>query len=188
MVGGEADKIKTICSFVLEDDVVCEKTVSVCREPEEIRGIDENGNVRTDKTKITEAKKAIAVHAEYTRPSYNELPRYRGSTITLSDVKDDLTKLDDLVSQFSLRELADFTVCNGSCWGPGKSGAAGKLASSKRLGVPTLYMSDGNCCVNLNRPTTGFPSSNLLAGTFNKASHIKWAKYLRTSQKRTAFQ
>lgn len=25
MVGGEADKIKTICSFVLEDDVVCEK-------------------------------------------------------------------------------------------------------------------------------------------------------------------
>lgn len=57
MVGGEADKIKTICSFVLEDDVVCEKTVSVCREAEKITGVDENGNVRTDKTKITEAKK-----------------------------------------------------------------------------------------------------------------------------------
>ena len=183
MVGGEADKIKTICSFVLEDDVVCEKTVSVCREAEKITGVDENGNVRTDKTKITEAKKAISVHAEYTRPSYNELPRYRGSTITLSDVKEDLTKLDDFVSQFSLRDLADFTVCNGSCWGPGKSGAAGKLASSKRLGVPTLYMSDGNCCVNLNRPTTGFPSSNLLAGTFNKSLAYKVGKVLADESK-----
>lgn len=56
MVGGEADKIKTICSFVLEDDVVCEKTVSVCREAEKITGVDENGNVRTDKTKSLRLK------------------------------------------------------------------------------------------------------------------------------------
>lgn len=94
-----------------------------------------------------------------------------------------MTKLDDFVSQFSLRELADFTVCNGSCWGPGKSGAAGKLASSKRLGVPTLYMSDGNCCINLNRPTTGFPSSNLLAGTFNKSLAYKVGKVLADESK-----
>lgn len=25
MVGGEADNVRTVCSFVLEDDVVCEK-------------------------------------------------------------------------------------------------------------------------------------------------------------------
>lgn len=56
MVGGEADKIKTICSFVLEDDVVCEKTVSVCREAEKLTGVDENGNVRTDKTKSLRLK------------------------------------------------------------------------------------------------------------------------------------
>lgn len=178
MVGGEVNNVETVYSFVLEDDVICEKTISVCCESEKITGIDENGNVCTDKTKITEAKKAIAVHGKYISQSYNELPQYKGGTITLSDVKEDLTKLDNFVSQFSLKELVNFTVCNGSCFGPGKSGAAGKLASSKRLGVPTLYMSDGNCCVNLKCPTTGFPSSNLLAGTFNKNLAYKVGKVL----------
>lgn len=85
-----------------------------------------------------------------------------------SDLKGHPEKLDDFVSQFSLKELVDFTVCNGSCFGPKQSGAAGKLAHSEKYGVPTYYMSDGNCSVNLNRRTTGFPSSNVLAGTFNK--------------------
>ena len=57
MVGGEADKIKTICSFVLEDDVVCEKTVSVCREPEEITGIDKTAMSARTKQKSLRLKK-----------------------------------------------------------------------------------------------------------------------------------
>lgn len=168
LVGGGVDEAELFYSFVVSEEIVCEKTKSVCRETEMIKGIDENGRVSAERTGITEAKKAIAVPGITIYRRYDELTSYKGKPITLDDVKKDRTKLDDFVSQFSLRELADFTVCNGSCWQPKKSGAAGKLASSKRLGVPVFYMSDGNCSVNLNRTTTGFPSSNLLAGTFNK--------------------
>lgn len=82
-----------------------------------------------------------------------------------------------------MKELVDFTVCNGSCFGPKQSGAAGKLAHSKKYGIPTYYMSDGNSSVNLNRCTTGFPSSNVLAGTFNKQLAYKVGEVLAKESK-----
>ena len=166
-VGGNIDDAEKVSCFTLDNETVVENTISVCAPVEAVGSIDENGRVE-EKSKITDSKHHIAVSAKYTKRSYAPLKKYRGKTITLADVKKDISKLDDFVSQFSVKELADFTVCNGSCWQPKKSGAAGKLAHSDKYGVPTLYMSDGNCSVNLNCFTTGFPSSNLLAGTFNK--------------------
>lgn len=166
-VGGSIEKAERVSSFTFESERVVEKTISVCAPVEEVGSIDKDGRVE-EKSKITESKKCIAVSAKYNKRSYATLKQYKGKTITFADVKKDISKLDDFVSQFSIDELVDFTVCNGSCWQPKNSGAAGKLASSVKYGVPTLYMSDGNCSVNLNCFTTGFPSSNLLAGTFNK--------------------
>ena len=100
-----------------------------------------------------------------------------------SDAKAHPEKLDDFVSQFSLKERVDCVVCNGSCFGPNQSGAGGKLAHSEKYGVPTYYMSDGNCGVNLNRRTTGFPSSNVLADTFNKQLAYKVGEVLAKESK-----
>lgn len=176
---GEAEKIG---SFMLAQDEVVEKTCSVLAPVEEVKGISADGSV-SERTHMVPRAKVFPVRAAYQKPAFAELPAHRGSRILFSDVKAHLGKLDDFVSQFSLKELVDFTVCNGSCWRPNESGAAGKLAHSEKYGVPTHYMSDGNCGVNLNRRTTGFPSSNVLAGTFNKQLAYKVGEVLAKESK-----
>lgn len=166
-IGDSLDSAHIVSNFMVEETTVAEKTIPVCAPVEDVGSLAADGSMK-EKSKITSSKGCIAMRYRPKYPQRDELPRYRGKTITLRDVKADQTLLDDFVAQFRMKELADFSVCNGSCWKPHQSGAAGKLASSKKFGIPTLYMSDGNCGVNLNRLTTGFPSSNLLAGTFNK--------------------
>ena len=161
---GEAEKIG---SFILAQEQVVEETCSVLAPVEEVKGISEGGSV-SERTELVPRCGVFPVWAAYQKPAFAELPAHRGARILFSDVKAHPEKLDDFASQFSLKELVDFTVCNGSCWRPKQSGAAGKLAHSEKYGVPIYYMSDGNCGVNLNRRTTGFPSTNVLAGTFNK--------------------
>ena len=165
--GGAIDEAEKIGSFTLAQDEIVEKTCSVLAPVEEVKGISADGSV-SERTELVPRCGVFPVRAAYQKPAFAELPGHRGARILFSDLKGHPEKLDDFVSQFSLKELVDFTVCNGSCWRPNESGAAGKLAHSEKYGVPTYYMSDGNCSVNLNRRTTGFPSSNVLAGTFNK--------------------
>ena len=164
--GGAVDEAEKIGSFTLAQDEIVEKTCSVLAPVEEVKGISADGSV-SERTELVPRCGVFPVRAAYQKPAFAELPTYRGARISFSDVKVHPEKLDEFVSQFSLKELVDFTVCNGSCFGSKQSGAAGKLAHSEKYGVPTYYMSDGNSSVNLNRRTTGFPSSNVLAGTFN---------------------
>lgn len=165
--GGAVDEAEKIGSFTLAQDEIVEKTCSVLAPVEEVKGISADGSV-SERTELVPRCGVFPVRAAYQKPAFAELPAHRGPRILFSDLRAQAEKLDDFVSQFSLKELVDFTVCNGSCWRPNESGAAGKLAHSEKYGIPTFYMSDGNSSVNLNRRTTGFPSSNVLAGTFNK--------------------
>ena len=180
--GGGVGEAEKICSFTLAQDQVVEKTCSVLAPVEEVKGISADGSV-SERTSLVPRAKLFPVRAAYQKPAFAELPAHRGARILFSDVKAHPDKLDDFVSQFSLKELVDFTVCNGSCFGSKQSGAAGKLAHSEKYGVPTYYMSDGNCGVNLNRRTTGFPSSNVLAGTFNKQLAYKVGEVLAKESK-----
>ena len=165
--GGAVDEAEKIGSFTLAQDEIVEKTCSVLAPVEEVKGISADGSV-SERTELVPRCGVFPVRAAYQKPAFAELPGHRGARILFSDLKVHPEKLDDFVSQFSLKELVDFTVCNGSCFGPKQSGAAGKLAHSKKYGIPTYYMSDGNSSVNLCPPTTGIPSSNGVAGTFNK--------------------
>lgn len=165
--GGAVDEAEKIGSFTLAQEQVVEETCSVLPPVEEVKGISAEGSV-SERTRMVPRAQVFPVRAAYQKKACHELPKYRGPRILFTDVKAHPEKLDDFVSQFPLKELVDFVVCNGSCFGPKQSGAAGKLAHSEKYGVPTYYMSDGNSSVNLNRRTTGFPSSNVLAGTFNK--------------------
>ena len=176
---GEAEKIG---SFILTQEQVVEKTCSVLPPVEEVKGISAEGSV-SERTRMVPRAQVFPVRAAYQKKACHELPKYRGPRILFTDVKAHPEKLDDFVSQFSLKELVDFVVCNGSCFGPKQSGAAGKLAHSEKYGVPTYYMSDGNSSVNLNRRMTGFPSSNVLAGTFNKQLAYKVGEVLAKESK-----
>ena len=179
--GGSISEAEKIGAFTLAQEQVVEKTCSVLAPVEEVRGISADGTVR-ERTQMVPRSKVFPVQAAYQK-SAAELSVYHGTRILFSDVKTHPEKLDEFVSQFSLKELVDFTVCNGSCFGPKQSGAAGKLAHSKKYGIPTYYMSDGNSSVNLNRCTTGFPSSNVLAGTFNKQLAYKVGEVLAKESK-----
>ena len=180
--GGAIDEAEKIGSFTLAQEQVVEETCSVLAPVEEVKGISAGGSV-SERTSLVPRAQVFPVRAAYQKKACPELPKYRGPRILFSDVKAHPEKLDDFVSQFSLKELVDFTVCNGSCWRPKQSGAAGKLAHSEKYGVPTYYMSDGNSSVNLNRRTTGFPSSNVLAGTFNKRLAYKVGEVLAKESK-----
>lgn len=180
--GGAIDEAEKIGSFALAQEQVVEKTCSVLAAVEEVKGISTDGSVQ-ERTSLVPRAQLFPVRAAYQKKAGPELTKYRGPRILFSDVKAHPEKLDDFVSQFSLKELVDFTVCNGSCFGPKQSGAAGKLAHPEKYGVPTYYMSDGNCGVNLNRRTTGFPSSNVLADTFNKQLAYKVGEVLAKESK-----
>lgn len=181
-VGGAIDEAEKIGSFTLAQDEIVEKTCSVLAPVEEVKGISADGSV-SERTELVPRCEVFPVRAVYQKPAFAELPAHRGARILFSDLKAHPEKLDDFVSQFSLKELVDFTVCNGSCFGPKQSGAAGKLAHSDKYGIPTYYMSDGNCGVNLNRCTTGFPASNVLAGTFNTQLAYKVGEVLAKESK-----
>lgn len=180
--GGAIDVAEKIGSFTLAQEQVVEETCSVLAPVEEVKGISEDGSVSAS-TRMVPRAQVFPVRAAYQKREASELPKYRGPRILFTDVKAHPEKLDDFVSQFSLKELVDFVVCNGSCFGPKQSGAAGKLAHSDKYGIPTYYMSDGNSSVNLNRCTTGFPSSNVLAGTFNKQLAYKVGEVLAKESK-----
>ena len=180
--GGAIDEAERIGSFTLAQEQVVEKTCSVLAPVEEVKGIFTDGSVQK-RTSLVPRAQVFPVRTAYQKKAGPELTKFRGPRILFSDVKAHPEKLDDFVSQFSLKELVDFVVCNGSCWRPNESGAAGKLAHPEKYGVPTYYMSDGNCSVNLNRRTTGFPSSNVLAGTFNKQLAYKVGEVLAKESK-----
>lgn len=180
--GGSISEAEKVGAFTLKQEWTVEKTCSVLAPVEEVKGISEGGSI-SERTQMVPRCEVFPVRAKYQKPAFAELPTYRGARISFSDVKAHPEKLDDFVSQFSLKELVDFTVCNGSCFGPKQSGAAGKLAHSKKYGIPTYYMSDGNSSVNLNRRTTGFPASNVLAGTFNTQFAYKVGEVLAKESK-----
>ena len=182
LAGGSISEAEEIGSFMLAQDQVVEKTCSVLAPVEEVKGISADGSV-SERTELVPRCGVFPVWAAYQKPAFAELPAHRGARILFSDVKAHPEKLDEFVAQFSLKELVDFTVCNGSCFGPKQSGAAGKLAHSKKYGIPTYYMSDGNCGVNLNSRTTGFPASNVLAGTFNTRFAYKVGEVLAKESK-----
>ncbi len=154
-VGGSTEEACFFGSFVLSEEMVLEEVPSVlpCLEEGE--------------SCITAAKEAISIPTAMEKPIWKEVEKQEGALISFEELKRDNGKMDAFVSQFSVKELVDFIVCNGSCYHAGGSGAAGKLARLKRLGIPRFYMSDGNSGLNLFTNTTGFPASNLLAGSFN---------------------
>ncbi len=181
-LGGAINELEKIGEFILNDNEICEKTISVCAPQEEVGSINEKGEVK-ERSEICSSKDCISIKAKYEMKSYAPLKKAKSKKISFLDVKKDPSKLEVFVAQMSIKELVGLNVCDGSCWRPKESGAAGRLRHYKKYDLPTFYMSDGNCSVNLNSFTTGFPSSNFLAGTFNKNLAYEVGKVLANESK-----
>ena len=84
------------------------------------------------------------------------------------DVKADPRKLDAFVAQLSLFTLCRLNVCAGARWMPWQDGMAGYTPRLRRYGLPSFAVSDANAGLNLKRPNIGFPSSSVIAASFNR--------------------
>lgn len=183
--GGSISEAEKIGAFMLAQEQVVEKTCSVLAPVEEVKSISADGSV-LERTRMVSRSEVFPVRAAYQKPAFAHLPAYRGARILFSAVKAHPEKLEEFVSQFSLKELVDFTVCNGSCFGLKQSGAAGKLTHSDKYGIPTYYMSDGNCGVNLNRRTTASLPPTCLRAPSIRSLPTKWVKCSQRNPKNTA--
>lgn len=180
--GESLERSQQIGSFTVGEKTVVQKTKRVNLPPEEVAELRRGGEV-AQRSSIVSPKEYITERIVTHPVRAAELKRYKGKKIMLSDVKRSPEKLEDFVSQFSVKQLVALSICNGSDWGKGKTGAAGRLRALKKFGVPELVMSDGNCGVNLYRFTTGFPSSNLLCCTFNKELALAVGKVIADESK-----
>lgn len=97
---------------------------------------------------------------------------YDKGLITFPMVKEHPELLGDFVLQLSDEQLCRMSVGARTGWGPEDNGFAGTLYTEgvlKDLQLPEYYFSDGNNGLNMNEPNLGFPTSNLVAATFNEA-------------------
>ncbi len=75
--------------------------------------------------------------------------------------------LFDDVDDWSIEELARFSVCASSGWGMQDVGVAGRVSQLPGRDIPYYAVADGNNGVNINKPNIGMPTSNLVCSTWN---------------------
>ena len=88
--------------------------------------------------------------------------------ILWSQVAQDPGLLPEFVSRLSLWALCRLTVCAGMRQMPWQDGAAGYTPRMCRYALPSFAVSDAGAGLNLREPATGFPSSSVLAASFNR--------------------
>ncbi|MFJ7995706.1 glycoside hydrolase family 3 protein [Streptomyces sp. NPDC096310] len=90
------------------------------------------------------------------------------SPVTFADVWADPALAGDFVAGLTVEQLARLSVCGQAGWGMEGIGVAGILARPEGLDMPLFQVADGNSGVNVNVPNTGFPTTVVLASTFDK--------------------
>ena len=116
---------------------------------------------------IVPLEERIAVPAP--RTPYAPPPLARGPRARWPEVVAEPDRLDGFVAGLSLWELCRLNVCAGARWLPWQDGAAGYTPKLRRRGLPSFAVSDANAGLNLKNPNIGFPSSNVIAASFNRA-------------------
>ncbi len=124
---------------------------------------------------VQEDSKMVKLEQRHTtsapRPIYDPAPlkAEQAKKITYQMLQDDPRLLDAFVAQMSDKELCLLNVCGGANWYmPWDDGSAGKTIKLSKYGLPQIRVSDGNTGLNIKRPNIGFPSSTVMAATFNK--------------------
>ena len=121
------------------------------------------------KSKVVPLGEQIAVPAErrYDVPA-RHTPATPGRRVKWPEVKKDPALLEGFVAGMSLWALCRLEVCAGMRLLPWQDGAAGYTPRMRRYGLPSFAVSDAGAGLNLRAPGTGFPSSSVIAATFNR--------------------
>ena len=124
---------------------------------------------------VQEDSKLVALSERFTKPAAR--PEYEPTAIkktktgkvTFDMLLANPLLTDDFVAQMSDKELCTLNVCGGANWYlPWQDGSAGKTNALKQYKLPRIKVSDGNTGIHINKKNVGFPSSTVIAATFNK--------------------
>lgn len=167
--GNALDTAECVFVFHMDEDVILRKTGKINPPVDEFHRITKADPEIRGGSKMVPLEERIPVPA--VRPIYDPkpLPVYKGKRITFPELKANHSLLDHFVAQMTDAELCKLNVCGGANWYmPWDDGSAGKSVALPKYKLPSIRVSDGNTGLNLNKPNIGFPSSTVMAATFNK--------------------
>ena len=78
----------------------------------------------------------------------------------------------------SMSEEEKLLCVHGQLWDPYRANQAGFVRGNKRLGIPDVFIADGESGVNISWETTAFPSKVSLASTFDRKSAFEYGQAL----------
>lgn len=76
-------------------------------------------------------------------------------------------------------DIEEKLLCvHGQLWDPYRANQAGFVRGNERLGIPDVFIADGESGVNISFRTTAFPSKVCLASTFDRESAFRYGQAL----------
>lgn len=171
--GNSLESAIKVGSFILPESIVVKKTGCINPPVADFHRITRKDPAIRENSRMVALEERIPVPA--IRQPYNppKLNPYTGAPITFPMLQADHSLLDAFVSQMSDEELCRLNVCDGANWyEPWQDGSAGKTAKLQKYMLPSIKVSDGNTGLNIKELNIGFPSSTVIAATFNK--EIAW--------------
>lgn len=167
-VGDSLLNSKVFASFSVDSNKIIKKCNRVGLPVEEFKVLSKtNPNIESLSKKINYEDRLMP-HAERKEFNPKELKEYHGDLIKWNDVKNDLSLMEDFISQMDEYELCTLNCNGGNNWKYGLDGAAGKLPVIEKYGIKALEVSDANAGVNIIKPNIGFPQSSSIASSFNE--------------------
>lgn len=89
----------------------------------------------------------------------------KAERVTLQEGSSGKTSVTD---EWSVEEMARFSVCANSGWGVQDVGVAGRIAGLPGRNIPYYAVADGNNGVNIHKKNIGMPTSNLVCASWNE--------------------
>ena len=176
-LGGSAEEAEEAASFALSERMVLQTVKNRVTCPVQLHTMSKREPDYWPEGKLSAIVESSELPYRRKRARVPETDPVKGSgasggLITFPMVKENPGLLGDFVLQLSDEQLCRMSVGARTGWGPEDSGFAGTLYTDgvlKELELPEYYFSDGNNGLNMNEPNIGFPTSNLIAATFNEA-------------------
>jgi len=97
--------------------------------------------------------------------------------------KFDNQRVLDLIAQMNDEEK--LLCVHGQLWDPYRANQVGFIRGNERLGIPDLFLVDGESGVSISWETTAFPSKVSLASTFDRRCAFEYGKALGREAKAT---
>ncbi len=174
-LGGSAEEAEKAAAFTVPERIVLSNAYHYLACPVELHTMSKFTPDYWPEGKLSAIVEADELPYRREREMFPEFEPVQGTgyqgLVTFPMVKEHPELLGDFVLQLSDEQLCRMSVGARTGWGPGDNGFAGTIYREgvlAELELPEYYFSDGNNGLNMNDANIGFPTSNLIAATFNE--------------------